>query len=816
VEPSSLISKRLNFPEVGGVGVKTRPGRVHCLGLGLRLGLTLGLLATLCLGGQAAGQSLCGPGLIEANELLNKGHFAALQEKLEPCWSAAAPREEKVEAYRILILVSMATHRHDLARRQAEELLTLKPDYTVSFLDSPKFAKLLRRIRASWLDPSRQEVVTATKREQKIGEAPAVISLVTASQIDRYGYDSVGEALGAVSGLDLLSDHLQYNLGVRGINGGMRGWSRIVKVMIENQSVSFRPSSENFLGPELIPMQAIDRIEVVRGPSSALYGANAYLGVVNIIVRRGAHVDGIEVDTRVGIAQGHPAYEVGLLFGKKVGGVDYLVAANGGMADRSGLEVADLPGESRYGDRGFESRNDISRPASLFARAVYESAAAGRLALDLNVQQLDSFGEFQDWGVLTGQNRVNVRNGFVRARYDRTFGGRLGSSLSLALSRGGPTDQEFLTINQRGVGDWITRDVGYRAVDLAAEMTYAAEGGVFLALGLDHSRDAQDLQTYSRNYFDQDSQTTGFVQGDRTFVNSGIYLQGVFHPFRAGPVTALKRLGLTAGVRYDNHNIYGDITNWRFAGAYPFNEDWYAKVLYGTSFKAPSPSQLFTTLIVPQGVLGNPDLKPEKARTWEAALGGRLSRSLSLSLVGFVTQVRNNVELVPSGANTRADNVAKVSSFGFEEETFYRTELSTLYLNLSYQKSTKKRVDRLRGEIKDDTHLYPAFTAKFGGDRRLRRLPLTLGAEGRYISPRIASEQNIKNYDPINLDNYRLDPYLLLDMVATAQTLLAGRKTQIQVKIRNLADTRYFFPGFRDFDIPGLGRSFSAGLSYRF
>ena len=778
--------------------------------------LRLPLWALVCaalFGTPADGQTVCGPALIEADEMLRKGLFGELNSQLAPCLEARATRAERVEAYRILVLASMAAERYDRAAELADALLRLRPDYEASFLESPKFARLLDRIRASWLDPSQQAVVTATKTEQKIGEAPAIISLISARQIEQYGYESVGEALSSLSGVDILHDHVQYNLGVRGINAGMRGWSRIVKVMLEGQSVAFRPSSENFLGSELIPMQAVERIEVVRGPSSALYGANAYLGVINVIPRRGERIDGLELTTGFGSIQGHPAYDLGMLWGRKIGRVDYLIAASGQFADRSGLQPVDLPGENRYEEQDLESRNDVTRPASLYARAQIDGRDDDHFVLDLSLQRLDSFGEFQDWGVLTGVNRLSMSNMFLRGRYDRTLFG-LKANLSAAYSRGDPSEDEFLAINQAGVGDWITRQVGYDGIDLSSELLYESTSGNVLTFGVDFTRDQQDLQTYFRHYFDQDSQPTGITQGDTAFVNTGAYAQAVLYPFRTFSVPGLTDLGLTSGLRYDSHNIYDNISNYRLAAAYPLSEHWYTKVLYGTSFKAPSSVQLYTTLIVPQGVLGNPDLRPEEARTWEAAIGGRLGRGLTVTFIGFSSEVTDKVELVPSGANTRADNVAKISSHGFEEETFYRGDRSTAYLNLSYQSSTERRVDRLRGVLEGDTNLYPTTTVKFGGSRQLQRWPWEVSLAGVYIGERIASEQNIKNHDPINLEEYTLDGYLLLDLTLHSRILSAGRGATLQLKIANLLDQQYAYPGFRDFDIPGLGRRFAASLTY--
>ena len=64
----------------------------------------------------------------------------------------------------------------------------------------------------------------------------------------------------------------------RGVSGELRGGSRLIKVMVNGHPVSFRSETTNWLNGALVPMDVIDRIEVIRGPGSALYGANAFLG----------------------------------------------------------------------------------------------------------------------------------------------------------------------------------------------------------------------------------------------------------------------------------------------------------------------------------------------------------------------------------------------------------------------------------------------------------------------------------------------------------------------------------------------------------
>ena len=135
-------------------------------------------------------------------------------------------------------------------------------------------------------------VISASRRPQRIELAPAIISVISERQIRTAGYRSVAEALENVPGLAINTDHVFHNVGLRGISGGIRGGSRHLKLLINGHPVAFRSDAQNFLGPELIPIHAVKRIEVIRGPASSVYGVNAFLGVVNVITKTassGAH-----------------------------------------------------------------------------------------------------------------------------------------------------------------------------------------------------------------------------------------------------------------------------------------------------------------------------------------------------------------------------------------------------------------------------------------------------------------------------------------------------------------------------------------------
>src|SRR5438046_1575814 len=127
------------------------------------------------------------------------------------------------------------------------------------------------------------EVSTASKTSESVEDAPAVITVVTRDEIRRWGYQTVAEVLSHTVGFYLVDDDILPNASVRGVSGGLGAESGGIKVMIDGRSVAYRSTSGNWLGVELIPLESVEQIEIIRGPASALYGADAFLGVVNII-----------------------------------------------------------------------------------------------------------------------------------------------------------------------------------------------------------------------------------------------------------------------------------------------------------------------------------------------------------------------------------------------------------------------------------------------------------------------------------------------------------------------------------------------------
>ncbi len=434
-----------------------------------------------------------------------------------------------------------------------------------------------------------EQVVSATMQRQTVAEAPAIIAVVTRQEMERHGYRSVAEALEAIPGVYVNYDYVFHDAGLRGISNELRGASRSIKVLINGQDVSFRAETSNFLGPELIPISAIERIEVIRGPASALYGANAFLGVVDIITRKGEQVDGTAVEVSGQLfGEAYGGGGLGLLLGKRLGPVDLLLALSHRRWERSGRKIrctaaVDGEGPCDYVTDatkqllGRPSFDDIARPSSFFSSLDVdvgrlfgkEPGDWGHLNLQGTVQLLDYRGSFSDWGSLnydditdeqgrvTGHlpasgNRVALGNMGFMGRYEvKALDDRLQLDVGANYSEGGPLDSERLE-DQGGV---VNRSsYGFSSIDSIARASWSVLGP------LDGGPAGGFLQRLVvTGGFDSNFDRITYVPvgGSATmnFVTSSLLNLGFW-----GQATATLwdgRIGLTGGVRYDHHRGAG-------------------------------------------------------------------------------------------------------------------------------------------------------------------------------------------------------------------------------------------------------------------
>lgn len=694
-----------------------------------------------------------------------------------------------------------------------------------------------------------KEVVSAaTRQEARPQDAPAAVWVITQQEIRERGYTSVGEALRAVAGLHIIDDHVFVDAGVRGVHDGLRGESRIIKVLIDGQPVSFHPTSGNFLGPEMIPIRAVDRIELVRGPASALYGANAFLGVLQVVTRKGGDIRGGSVAGYFGLStstrdQGgksvyDPQVSGDFVAGTKQGNLSLILAGQASRLDRSGLA---LPGTSPYVDelkamgRGASS-NDIASPISLFGSLNYDMHRLGTLTLQSGFQSLDSSAEWLDYGALTHYTRIALQNYWLRLEHDVQLAPDVGLRTFASYTQGGPTARErirpFPAFSLApDPSSHLVEDFGSRDVFSGAEANWAIPNlHLGLRAGADLDLDFENL-SLARQVFD--AAVAGHQFGDsillpapssttKTFANLGVYLQL--------SVSATSFLDLIGGLRYDYHNLYGSAINGRVGSVLRLGELVFVKALYGSSFRAPSPDQLYhrsayigdTTGCLDYAPCAAVGLQPQQANTVEVVLGVAKGASYLAQVTGFLSFVN---DLIISFPNTTNDfvitNAGSYLSKGLEFEASAKriAMFSGFYVSghayLSLEQTTSdipeslfEPAESIRQEYRQAS-LFPSISGGAGLD--LAYLPAHLGiyVEERYVGARRASGSNLAlSLGSSSYEGDSLPAYFVTDAnLSTRELSLIGEgETVLSLRVTNVTDTRYAEGGSRGWDIPQLGR----------
>ncbi|MCY1022920.1 TonB-dependent receptor plug domain-containing protein [Pyxidicoccus sp. MSG2] len=641
------------------------------------------------------------------------------------------------------------------------------------------------------------EIVTPTKQPQKLEQAPAIVSVITREEIATWGYRSVAEALEHVPGFYIIRDFVTPNLGVRGLSSGHRAYNRTLKVLINGQPTTFRADGTNFLGLEFIPMRIIERIEVVRGPASALYGANAYLAVVNVITRQPSADHLGELTARV--AYGPPTGvggEVLLQHARQSWGA--LGAFRYGYVDRSGYE---LPVASPNYDTfaTHESEGDLARPMSAFGAFDLEPSDKAALHLQVLYSRLDSFAEFLDFGTLSHDNHLVVDNFAGRAKLDLGPTDWLETSASAGFSTGGPSSRERL--NAGSTETHPRRDFGYRAIDLVLEST-ARASRYSLLVGIDLTRDLEKpLTVFTVTNADGSETAPLGIQEEVLFQNLGVYGQGTAHPFESLP-----GLGLTANVRYDRHNIYGGVVNYHVGLAHAFTPQLTLKLRTGTSFLAPNPLYLYAQPLYAGDVVGNPELLPETAMTSEAQVLVTPYPKLLVSVNAYLTDTSDTIDLLPQGAQTVLPvNIGTSRTLGLETEARWSHGGHNVVATLQAQNTEEERDDPFLGTLSQPAAAYPRFLAELAWTWR-SGFAGTVGLRGRYVGARRASRGNVL----LANTPYLFDPYALVSAI----WMYEWKHARVHLQVNNLLDSRYAEPGYNGVDLPGFGREATLGFTW--
>jgi iron complex outermembrane receptor protein len=169
-------------------------------------------------------------------------------------------------------------------------------------------------------------VYSASKYEQKITKAPSSISIVTAEEIKQYGYRTLADILMSLRGFFATNDRNYSYLGTRGF-ARPADYNTRVLLLVDGHRINEAVYDSATIGNDfVVDVDNIERVEVIRGPSSSLYGNNAFFGVINVWTKRGRDYQGVEVS---GEYRTYDTYKTRLNYGNRFdNGIEMLLSGS--------------------------------------------------------------------------------------------------------------------------------------------------------------------------------------------------------------------------------------------------------------------------------------------------------------------------------------------------------------------------------------------------------------------------------------------------------------------------------------------------------
>ncbi len=626
-----------------------------------------------------------------------------------------------------------------------------------------------------------QEIPTvygAAKYDQKVHEAPAAITLITADQIKKYGYRTFAQILDSVPGLFTTDDRNYGYLGIRGFNRPGDYNTRVL-ILIDNHRMNDAVYDQGAIGTEApIDVDLIDRVEIIKGPASSLYGTNAFFGVINVITKRGRDLKGAEVS---GEASSFNTYRGRLSYGNKFSnGVEMLLS--GSYSGSEGHRELVYPEFS-------STNNGIAKDADKDNFYYYTGKLTyGDFTLTGGYQWRKKLVPTAAFGTVFNDNRFNTvdERTYLDFSYQHEFANQLNVKARLYYDRYWYRGDYPFDYGGAGVPPFTLNRDSTQADWWGAELT--ATKRLF---------DRHKI-TAGTEYRDQFRQ----YQANRDVEPPLTYLESNPHSnFIAGYLqdewAITDHVTLNVGFRHDHYSTFGGTTNPRVGLISTWGKTT-VKLLYGQAFRAPNPFEQFY-------VTGNvfktsPNLKPEKIKTYELIieqyLGNHIRALGSLyqyNISGLITQTLdtddklffNNVDDITSrGAEFTVEG--KWPS-GYEGRVSY-----------AIQTSRNDQMDQMLTNS-------PQHLVKTNVIVPIIEDKLFAAFEGRYTSSRLTLLGNSAS------------PFYILNLSLFSQQILKG--WELSAHINNLVNQKYGYPGSGEHlqnVIDQNGRTFWVKLKYRF
>ncbi|CAM2009993.1 TonB-dependent receptor plug domain-containing protein [Acanthopleuribacter pedis] len=496
-------------------------------------------------------------------------------------------------------------------------------------------------------------VITASRTLENLRKSAASVTVISEQQIRDMGARNLAEVLRSVPGMNISVNSLGfYEIEARGIKSVS---SEKIMFMIDNHVVNNILLGTAMLLHDDAPLDHVQRIEIVRGPGSALYGANAFLAIVNIITHDGDNLDFVEAN----FSQGHhDTAQANLRFGKRWGALTLALNANYLTSDGInphievdaprfldqllGTQSSLAPGPADWWNRKHDAHLKLGyRDWELTAHYTRKRTGpflgfenivnrGGRILNNGHFIDLKRTWQLaDDWSL---KSRMYQDNTVYRPSFDLFLEG-----MPIQLPTGG-----FAFIPETYSGT-INAKNNRLGTDL--EVTYKALPRHEILFGLTAEHQRQYEVRYNANFNPLNLAPLGAEVDLTDTLNWNRNISREFWALFVEDIwDVTDQWRITLGARYDRYSDFGGNFNPRLGVVWVKNR-FNLKLLYGEAFRAPNFSEQHNTNN--PSILSNPDVKPEAARTHEMSVGFEPNVRTETRLTLFYTDIDDLIVQVP-------------------------------------------------------------------------------------------------------------------------------------------------------------------------
>jgi outer membrane cobalamin receptor len=650
------------------------------------------------------------------------------------------------------------------------------------------------------------KITSASKQPDKISEIPASAVIITREDIQNYGYATLEEILESVPGFYQVDDWQ-----AEGTSFGVRGfwtntWNRNIAILVNGVRQNDDFNSTTTFATLNVPVEAIKKIEIVRGPMAVIYGSGAFFGVVNIVTNEVAHTEQTEtVSASIGSNNSY-----GVFASSEGSENDYQYVFNSSIEHTDG---PDVPYSKMGGAGSYTSKGHLETTAKYFSF----TGILGNLKTSLSLDETSSAKPFffqpsTDYDGNAYYTATRIAMDYTRKPFEiATIVAKL-SYNHFELEYDYDTD-----LDPSGTPQWEVQDV--------KSSSYTAELNAFIhptpdlsiTAGLEYHSAFRVYTTYDLPMFDLSNVKESI--GDDQIVTQALFTQVKYHtldnllligglrleqmlPYQMHKAINVGIEHLDPNDLYDINSIQGRrkydrddiIMVPRIAAIYSFNSRNILKLLYGQAINHPSYYTNRDIVLDPLAV----EIKPEKVRTGEINYISILNDQVEVSINAYHSNF-NNLISRSTGFYENGDYYSRWDNSG--EMSVIGTEIQALLIpfrNLSVDVSYA-----YQDVVNDNmTSREVAFSPDGLGYMKLLYTPvpkITIGLTGKYVSEMVAqwdpgaSDPNDPNSPPVGRLGDPVDSYHHFNFNLRIQDFLINGSS-VGIHVANILDTDIFYP----------------------